>query len=137
MVKQFFIDLYNLLLGAFTVFKHSFKRRITEEYPEQKPNLPQRFRGKHVWKYENCCVCKTCERVCPANAISVEKNEKGITFNIDLKRCIFCGNCMYYCPKKAINMTNNFELATDNKENLIIATNSFNSDNNSNIIKKD
>ena len=41
---------------------------------------------------------------------------------------------MYYCPKNAIKMSSEFELATDKKEELIIAINSFNSNTYSNII---
>ncbi len=137
MFKRIFNDTYNLLLGSFTVFKHSFKRRVTEEYPEKKPILPERFRGKHNWNAEKCCACKSCERVCPTGAIVINKSENNIEFNVDLKKCIFCGNCMYYCPKKAIGMSNDFELATDKKDNLIIAINSLNLNESSNIIDKE
>lgn len=137
MIKRFFIDTYNLLLGLFTVFKHSFKKRVTEEYPEHKPELPKRFRGKQEWDSNKCCACKSCEKACPAGAITVDKSEQGLSFKIDLKKCIFCGNCMYYCPKNAINMTEKFELATDKKDDLIIAINSFNSDTDSNIIENE
>ena len=134
MFRRFFNDIYNLLLGLFTVFKHSLKKRITGEYPEHKPKLPERFRGKHEWDSNKCCACKSCERVCPACAITVDKTEQGLSFKIDLKKCIFCGNCMYYCPKNAIKMSSEFELATDKKDELIIAINSFNSNTYSNII---
>ena len=33
-------------------------------------------------------------------------------------RCIFCGNCSFYCPKNAISMSQDYELATESKENL-------------------
>lgn len=134
MLKPFINGTYNLLLGLFTVFKHSFKKRVTEEYPEKKPMHPECFRGKHNWSAEKCSACKSCEKVCPTGAITINKSESNIEFNIDLKRCIFCGNCMYYCPKNAIVMSNEFELATDNKNDLIIAINSLNSNDSGNII---
>ena len=107
-----------LIKGHFTVFKHLFKSAVTLEYPEKSPNLPERFRGKHVLK--NCIACGTCVKVCPANAISIEKDGKVLrSFKIDMKKCIFCGNCQYHCPVAAIKHGESFELATAEKEDLI------------------
>lgn len=39
-------------------------------------------------------------------------------FKIDLKKCIFCGNCSYYCPKGAIKMSSEYELASQDKNDL-------------------
>lgn len=105
-----------LIKGLLTVFKHLFKRPVTQEYPEKKRVLPEAFRGKPV--VENCCACKLCERVCPSGAIKIVKSEENISFDIDLNKCIFCGNCTYYCPKGAIKMSKEYELATSNRENL-------------------
>jgi formate hydrogenlyase subunit 6/NADH:ubiquinone oxidoreductase subunit I len=35
-------------------------------------------------------------------------------------RCIYCGRCATACPEKAIRITHEFELATDNKQDLDI-----------------
>lgn len=102
------------LISLYTVFKHLFKSAITLEYPEKKNVLPEKFKGKPI--IDGCVKCGTCIKVCPSNAISYNHNK----FNIDLKKCILCGNCSYYCPQKAIIMSNNFELATLNKNNLIL-----------------
>ena len=109
-----------ILKGHFTIFKHSFKKRVTQEYPEVKPNLPKRFRGKPCWDSSKCIACKICERVCPASAVSIQKTDENIEFNLDLTKCIFCGNCMYHCPKNAINLSKEFELASDDKSSLYI-----------------
>ena len=133
---KFINNIKALILGLFTVFKQSFRTRVTGEYPEKQPNIPERFRGLHEWNSEKCCACKICENSCPAAAININKNEKNLSFKVDLKKCIFCGNCLYNCPKNAITMTNKFDLATDNKDDLIIEINSLNSDDESNIINK-
>lgn len=93
-------------LSLITVFKHLFYRPVTLEYPEQKKQLGEYFRGKPCVK--GCIKCRTCQKVCPSSAIEIVENE----FIIDLKKCIFCGNCAFYCPVKAINMTEDYELAT-------------------------
>lgn len=128
MFKSFFYNIYALLLGLVTVFKHSFKKKVTGKYPETKPNIPERFRGQHQWDMNKCCCCHICEKSCPAGAIKISKDkENNLSFKIDLKKCIFCGNCMYYCHNNAISMSNKFNLATDKSENLMIEINSLNS----------
>ena len=100
------------LLSMFTVFKHLFKRPVTLEYPEKKIKAGEHFRGKPV--VEGCIKCGTCLKVCPTGAIKIEENE----FKIDMKRCVFCGNCAFYCAKEAIKMSEDYELATKNKDEL-------------------
>lgn len=95
-----------------TVFKHLFFHPVTLEYPEKKITPPEKFRGKPV--VENCAGCYCCTRVCPVGAISITKEE----FKIDLSKCIFCGNCEFYCPKGAIKMSNDYELASEDKNDL-------------------
>lgn len=95
-----------------TVFKHLFKKPVTLEYPEKKLTPPENFRGKPVVK--GCVGCSTCIRVCPTGAIRMTNDE----FIIDLKKCIFCGNCAFYCPKGAIKMSGEYELASEDKNDL-------------------
>ena len=105
-------NIKNLLISMLTVFKHLFIKSVTLEYPEKKVPVNQFFRGK--LKVSNCIKCGTCIKVCPSGAINFDENN----FKIDLKKCIFCGNCTYYCPVKAIVTTGNYELATNNKNEL-------------------
>ena len=110
-------NINSLLKGLAVVIKHLCKPAVTLEYPEKSPALPEKFRGKHSLK--GCIGCGTCVKVCPANAITIEKiDNKPVLFNVDYKKCIFCGNCQYYCPVKAINHGKEFELATDSIDYL-------------------
>ena len=114
--------MWALIKGLLTVFKHLFIRPVTLEYPEKKRFQSDAFRGKpSVIIGENGCVgCGICKKVCPSGAIEYNKNEEGkvISYSFDLEKCIFCGNCMYYCPHHAIKMTQDFELGTENKNEL-------------------
>ena len=112
--------IFALLDGMITVFKHLFKRPVTLEYPEKTRDTGEYFRGKPETR--GCIGCGICLKVCPSGAIKYEKNSEGkvISSKFDLRKCIFCGNCSYYCPKGAINMSKDFELGTENKEELVI-----------------
>ena len=111
-------SLIALIDGHLTVFKHLFKKPVTLEYPEKKRTLNNEFRGKP--EVNGCIGCGVCQKVCPSGAINFVKNEKGkvISYTFDMNKCIFCGNCKYYCPVGAVKMTGEYELATDNKDEL-------------------
>jgi len=49
---------------------------------------------------EKCISCKICEKVCPAEAVNVENNEKAELFK---KHCLLCFKCKKKCPTKAIH----------------------------------
>ncbi len=116
-------SIFNILKGIITplitVLKHLFKPAITLQYPEEKPNLPKNFRGCHTLK--NCIGCGICIQSCPCRAISITKDgNKVVSYKIDLGRCMFCGNCQYYCPVNAIHLGEKFELAKENRSDLVI-----------------
>lgn len=78
-------------------------------------SLPKLFRGLPVIEDKPCPDgCKKCAEVCPTNAIKTEP------LSIDLGLCLFCPLCEEACPEKIIHYTNDFNLAVDKKEKLII-----------------
>ena len=55
----------------------------------------------HQYKVSNYCqncLARSCEKVCPKDAISVRNNRS----YIDLDKCIRCGKCAKACPYNAI-----------------------------------
>ncbi len=112
------------------VFKYSFKKRVTIEYPFEKSLLSARFRGEHALRRysdgeERCIACKLCEAICPAQAITIEAEEredgmrKTTKYDIDMTKCIYCGLCQESCPVDAIVQSANFEFATETHEELL------------------
>ena len=56
--------------------------------------------------------------------VTSERNEKTrrkelTTFTYDLSRCMFCGLCEDACPMDALELTQDFELASYNREGMI------------------
>ena len=51
-------------------------------------------------RVKNCTGCGECEKVCPADAISIINNKS----QIDSKKCIGCSSCIAACPHNAIDV---------------------------------
>jgi len=110
-------------------FLHMFHRRETVQYPEQKPYLSPRYRGRIILSRdpdgaERCVSCNLCAAVCPVDCISLQKTEEQGRwypeyFRINFSRCIFCGLCEEACPTYAIQLTPDFEMSEYERPNLV------------------
>lgn len=127
-LKAFFLS--ELWKGLFLTLKYMWRRKkVTLAYPFEKGALSPRFRGEHALRRypngeERCIACKLCEAVCPAQAITIEAEERSdgsrraIRYDIDMIKCIYCGLCEESCPVDAIVEGPNFEFATETREEL-------------------
>ena len=73
--------LTEIFRGFFVVVGTMFKEPATINYPFEKGPLSPRFRGEHALRRyasgeERCIACKLCEAVCPAQAITIEAEER-------------------------------------------------------------
>jgi len=122
--------LLELVQGMLLTFKYIFKPKVTINYPFEKNKISPRFRGEHALRRypngeERCIACKLCEAVCPAQAITIEAEErpdgsrKTTKYDIDMVKCIYCGLCQESCPVDAIVEGPNFEFSKETHEELI------------------
>ena len=58
--------------------------------------------------------CNACISACPDGAIAINP------IKIDLGRCTFCSECSTVCPVQKIKFTEEFKMATDSREKLVI-----------------
>lgn len=109
------------------------KEIITEQYPEHKPVLSERFRGEvimpHNEKNEHRCTgCTACELACPNGTIKIVtkfettpegKKKKAIDkFVYHLELCTMCNLCIVACPTDAIKMSQDFEHSVFDRNKL-------------------
>src|SRR5947199_4355365 len=126
-----------LIGGLKVTLRHFFRRKVTMQYPEEKPVVPECYRGapyrvKDQDGNTKCVSCQLCEFVCPPKAIRIippgpngppadrpnaEKAPK--EFEINMLRCIFCGYCQEVCPEEAIFLMDDYSLTGLSREELI------------------
>ncbi|SDP56863.1 NuoI/complex I 23 kDa subunit family protein [Desulforhopalus singaporensis] len=117
------IFLIEIFKGMATTFGHFWRNLLdnsklyVRHYPEVKPEIPVRWRGRHrLTSHEDgsvkCVACFMCQTNCPAQCIQIQAGERldgkaekmPVSFNIDLLECIYCGYCVEACPLDAIRM---------------------------------
>ena len=122
--------MFSILRTIWYVFLHSFQKRITVQYPEEKPYLAPRYRGRIVLSRdpdgdERCVACNLCAVACPVGCIALQATEDingrryPEFFRINFSRCIFCGYCEEACPTYAIQLTPDFEMGEFQRKNLV------------------
>ena len=115
-----------LIKGLGITLKHMLQPSITQQYPDEKPDLPARTRGVIALKQENCTVCWKCSRECPDWCIYIESHKETHPpasggrarsvkvldrFAIDYALCMYCGICVEVCPFDALFWSPEFEYA--------------------------
>lgn len=121
--------------GLKTTFGHiTHYQPVTQQYPEQRPELPQHYRGIHRLNRDEqgrvkCVACMLCATACPANCIAIEaaptppdwpdRDKYPAEFVLDELRCIYCGMCEEACPVDAIELTHIYDVTGETREELI------------------
>ncbi len=127
-----------ILMGLKITLWNLFKKKVTLEYPDVRPVIPNGYRGiptlvKDPRGREKCVSCQLCEFVCPPKAIRIQPGEISAEaenahvekapreFDIDMLRCIYCGFCQEVCPEEAIFLQNVFSLNGYSREELVFS----------------
>ena len=127
------VFLVDLLQGLWRTFSYQpSKYSYTEQYPQERPMVAERYRGaprlnnNPETKESLCIACNLCSLACPENLIvvgwardEVSRRKVLTTFTYDLSRCMFCGCCEDACPTDCLELTQDFEMAYYTREGAI------------------
>lgn len=127
-----------IVSGLKTTLGNMFTKSVTLQYPEERPVIPDNYRGvptlvKDPNGREKCVSCQLCEFVCPPKAIRITPSEiDPLTdperahvekapkeFDINMLRCIYCGLCEEVCPEEAIFLQDVFSLSGYSRKEMI------------------
>ncbi|MDR0823920.1 MAG: 4Fe-4S binding protein [Prevotella sp.] len=139
-VSEYFSGLFggigSLLTGMRVTWGELWKKKITEQYPENRATLviPERTRGELTMPHDEnnehaCTACGICQMNCPNGTIQVfsktieteDGKKKKILdrYTYDLGMCTFCNVCVISCPSNAIAFSNAFENAVFTRRKLV------------------
>src|SRR3990172_975998 len=102
------------------------RETITLQYPEERWEPSERFRGFLYNDIKRCTSCTMCVKVCPVDCIALEsvrgadKKLVLVSYDINIGRCMYCGLCVEVCPPKSLTHTSGYEKATVTRGELIL-----------------
>jgi len=102
------------------------KEEVTLQYPEERWEIPQGYRGFLHNDIKTCTACNMCVKVCPIDCISLEavrgadKKMVLCSYDINIGRCMFCGLCVEVCPVNSLLHTSGYEMASVARGELIL-----------------
>jgi Ni,Fe-hydrogenase III small subunit len=97
------------------ILKNRFEQGYrTCNYPKEKPVVFPRYRGRpDINRDADTSVVQASADACPQDAIDVKQKM------IDMGRCVFCGTCERVSSGAFVTFTNDFEIATSEKADLL------------------
>lgn len=102
---------------------------VTTKYPGEPAQISERSRGRPSFNFEKWKDARLAAEVCPTGAISLLDCDDSRKVTVDYGLCVFCGLCAEASSDKAVRITQEFELASADRGNLILAAEySLNSD---------
>lgn len=120
-----FVSIWTILLGMKVTLSYFFRKPVTVQYPKEKLEVSENYRGELTVDIHTCTACLLCARSCPINAIKIEVEGKGKDrmikkFDIDMNICMLCGLCERPCQTASIKLTQKYETAVYRKGDQIL-----------------
>ncbi|MBZ4685829.1 MAG: hypothetical protein JG774_1574 [Desulfomicrobiaceae bacterium] len=85
-----------------TIIENFFSKAHTRLYPLQTREPFPNVRGNLFNNIEECILCGMCQKKCPSQCITVDKDAK--TWQVDPYACVYCGICVESCPVNCLYM---------------------------------
>ncbi len=121
------VTFWELIKGLVVTNKYMFKPKVTELYPDARPVLPYRTKGRLHVDIETCISCRMCEKACPEGCIKVfpppkevfKTDKRPAQFYLNQEHCLHCGLCVDPCPTGSIHHSQEYELVVFNYDDLL------------------
>jgi len=94
---------------------------VTTAYPDEPAQICEHFRGRPSFDFDKWTDARPAADVCPTGAIFVCDEGSFRRVTVDYGLCIFCGLCAEVSSDQAVRKTQEFELASTDRRNLILS----------------
>lgn len=132
-IGEVFSGAWSLASGMALTLRYLFKPVTTVQYPRQRLDLPEAWRGHTELKLmpatmsHGCVACGECARTCPSGVIKVQGEKlmagepnRGRYYFIDHTRCSFCGLCVEVCPRQALKFSHEYDQLAASRYGAVI-----------------
>jgi Ni,Fe-hydrogenase III small subunit/formate hydrogenlyase subunit 6/NADH:ubiquinone oxidoreductase subunit I len=92
----------------------------TVNYPAEPARISEYFRGRPDFEFEKWTDARPAVEVCPTGAIALSDDGDSRKVTVDYGLCVFCGLCAEASSDPAVRITQEFELATSDRRNLVL-----------------
>jgi Ni,Fe-hydrogenase III small subunit/formate hydrogenlyase subunit 6/NADH:ubiquinone oxidoreductase subunit I len=92
----------------------------TVNYPAEPARISEYFRGRPDFDFEKWTDARPAVTVCPTGAIALSDDGDSRKVTVDYGLCVFCGLCAEASSDQAVRITQEFELATSGRRNLVL-----------------
>jgi NADH-quinone oxidoreductase subunit I len=126
----------SLLGGMGITIREFFSKDVTQQYPDERWRMAERFRGRVDLPLDplsgahKCTLCMMCVRACPNGSLEIVlgKGADGKARVLDkyiykLGTCTLCELCVESCNFDAIRMNHDYEMATYDRQELTLILN--------------
>ncbi len=129
--SEIFSGLWSLIVGLGITCKEFFSPTVTVEYPYEKLEMCDRYRGHIQLRTDKdgkprCVVCMMCQRACPSGCITLagekvegQKKKQVTKYTLDFTKCSLCGSCVESCNFDAIEFSKEYTLASSDKNDFV------------------
>jgi NADH-quinone oxidoreductase subunit I len=126
----------SLLGGMWITIQEFFQRDVTQQYPDERWKMHERFRGRVDMPLDplsgahKCTLCMMCVRICPNNSLEITQTKgadgKGRILDkyiYKLATCTLCELCVEACNFDAIRMSQDYEWSSYDRQDLTLILN--------------
>jgi NADH-quinone oxidoreductase chain I len=131
--KEIAVGFWSLLAGMAVTIRYFVKPIVTVQYPREKIQMSQRYRGYPQFVIDpetgthKCIACEMCARICPSQLITVagtkfpgEKQKRATRYVHEHQYCSLCGLCVEVCPTTALEFSAVYRMAGFSREDFVL-----------------